>query len=612
MLSQRMSIAASSHRCDERLQYVDTIHTPRGGRGMTTNLSLATEADSAVSGSRPVAAFAWLAARTREWGILAAVCLAGVALVGRGIANEGGVSLDGDMPHYLLNGAFLHDFLTDLPLRAPLEYAEHYYVRYPAMTLGHHPVVPALAELPFFAVFGISVFAARLATLATFLLLLVFWFKLLREIYDTPTALFASILFISSPGVVPLFQVALSEPYVLSLIVLSVYFMHRYCVLERTRDLVAFSVCVVGSVYAKQLAVFMFPLYAFQFLRAFGLRGLLRRSTLFTIAAIGGCLVPLVAVTMKYSHWNVRVITEFVHLQDRTSAAVSFQFARWLWGGQFGMSWPLLVLAGIALIAALFRRDRRALLFAVWASSVYLGVIAVGVPNDRFGCYWLLPFCALAATALQVSATPFKRTVLVIALAATGGYQLWAGIRSAHVPVIAGLRPAGATGYEEAAQYVTEHPLGDTVLYSAAVDTGYFVFFVRKHDHDRKAIVLRADKVLTTSLMAIPDYQRRISRRDEILPMMRRLGVGYVVIEDRLYADGPLRWLQQTLDTPDFELKRRIPIASTDLRLRDATLSIFEFRQRTPAEVDAKVSIGVPLMNGGIEVRLADLTRRDR
>jgi len=543
---------------------------------------------------------------------LVAVCLLGVALVSRGIRDEGAGSLDGDMPRYLMNGAFLYDLIGDAPVRAPLAYAQQYYARYPALSLGHHPFMPALAEAPFFFIFGVSVFSARLTTVCAFALLLVFWFRLIREIYDAPTAMFASLLLISTPGMIPLFQVVLSEPYTLCLIVLSAYFMHRYCVTERTGAAIAFAICVVLSAYAKQLAVFIFPVYLFQFVSAFGVRRLFRRSTLVTIAVIGCCLLPLVPLTLKYSHWNVKIVTQFVIPGDRTSRERLLRFARGFWAGQFRLSVPVVVLSGIALTGAALSKDRRILLFAIWAASVFVGLMLLGMPKSRFSCYWLPAFCALAASTVQLRSAPRWRAAWALILIATVGYQFWIGTRDAATLTAGEIRPAGATGYEEAARYVSDYRQGDTVLYSAAIDTGYFVFFVRKNDPEHKMIVLRADKILTTSLMGNANFKREINERAEILPLLQRYGVGYVVIEDHPYPDGPLRWLQQIVESESFELRRRIPIESSDLRLKHATLSIYEYKGRVPAARDAALSLGVPLMNGIIHVPLADLIEGPR
>ena len=572
-----------------------------------TSTAVATE--SAV-GQLSAPAVVRLVSPLKRHAALIGICVLGVALAARGITNESAVSLEGDMPHYLLNGLFLHDLVRDTPFRAPLQYAQRYYAQYPALTLGHHPFVPAIAEVPFFFLFGVSTFSARLTTLCAFVVLLGCGFGLIRRTYDATTATLASLLLISSAGIVPLFQVVLSEPSTLCLIAASAYLLHRYGESERPWFAVGFAICAVLSVYAKQLAVFMFPVYLFQFVSAFGVRRLFRRSTIVTSMLMAICILPLVPLTLKYSHWNVTIVSQFVQLDDRTSGSTALVFVRWLWGGQFRVSIPVLVLAGVALVAAALRRDRRILLFGVWGLSAYVGLFLMGVMNDRFFCYWVPPFCALAAAAVQIGKSRLGRLAWTTVVLVVAGYQFAAAAEDAQKPVSGGVRPAGAQGYEAAARYVTENPRGDTILYSAAVDTGYFVFFVRKADSGRQRLVLRADKILTTSRMRIADFERRIGRPDEILPILRRYGVGYVVLEDRAYPDGPLRWLQEIVRTEDFVLRRRIPIASSDLRLTAATLSIYEFQHATHADASATLDIGVPLMNGAVAVRLADLIRR--
>jgi len=540
-----------------------------------------------------------------ERGALAAVCLLGLLLASRGVTNEAAVSLDGDMPHYLLNGAFFHDLLHDTPLRAPLAYARHYYARYPALTLGHHPFLPAIAQVPAFFVFGISVFSARLTTVCALVLAIAFWFKLNREIYDLPTAVLATLLFVSTPGMIGLFQVVLSEPFTLCWIILSVYFMHRYCVSERPAFAWAFCVAVVFSTYAKHLALFLFPVYLFQFVSAFGVRRLFRRSTLLAIAVMAAALLPLVPLTLKYSQWNITIVTQIGKPARRATSGNFWRFAQGLWTGTFRASLPVLALTLVSLGSAVMRRDRRVLLFVVWVLSVYAGLFLVGIRNDRFFVYWIPAFCALAASATQLGSAMVPRTIGTLLVTAAVGYQFWAGVpANMHTRAFG---PAGAAGYEEAARYVVANRRGDTVLYSAAVDTGYFVFFARKHDVKREMIILRADKMLTTSRGGSLDFERRVTRREEILPLLREYGVGHVVIEDTTYPAGPLRWLQDIVRTGDFELKERIPLVSNDRRLTDATLSVYAYNGTVPALRSATLSINVPLMNDRIQVRLGDL-----
>ena len=54
--------------------------------------------------------------------------------------SEGTISLNGDMPRYLMNGVYVLDLVRDRPfssLDTLIEYTELYYGRYPALSLGH-------------------------------------------------------------------------------------------------------------------------------------------------------------------------------------------------------------------------------------------------------------------------------------------------------------------------------------------------------------------------------------------------------------------------------------------------------------------------------------------
>ena len=88
-----------------------------------------------------------------------------LVLATKGIRDEGTVSLQGDMPRYLMNGVYFYDLIKDFPLTHPMKYTYQYFARYPALSLGHHPLLLSIAEVPFYAVFGISVFSGRLTIL---------------------------------------------------------------------------------------------------------------------------------------------------------------------------------------------------------------------------------------------------------------------------------------------------------------------------------------------------------------------------------------------------------------------------------------------------------------
>ena len=68
------------------------------------------------------------------------------------MTNEASVMLSGDMARYAMNGVFMRDLIADGGAWTAGDlktYAERYYARYPALSLGHHPPLVSAAVVPF-------------------------------------------------------------------------------------------------------------------------------------------------------------------------------------------------------------------------------------------------------------------------------------------------------------------------------------------------------------------------------------------------------------------------------------------------------------------------------
>ena len=170
--------------------------------------------------------------------------------------------------------------------------------------------------------------------------------------------------------------------------------------------------------------------------------------------------------------------------------------------------------------------------------------------------------------------------------------------------------PTYADGYEQAARYVVENRKGESVLFSSKVDTGYFIFFTRKHNPDKDLIVLRADKVLVTNEMS-HIVEERITKREEIYAILKDYGIGYVVIEDKEYESPPLEWLREEAKSDNFILRKRIPMRSNNYKLQDVALAIYEYKGYTPPKHGKILHMNIPLMGDSITVKFDDLLNKD-
>ncbi len=534
--------------------------------------------------------------------LLACVALA-LFLGGVGFGDEAYVSLQGDMPRHLMNGVFFRDALYDFPFGSvgeAAEYARHYYARYPALSIGHHPLLIPLAEAPFYALFGVSVTTARAVSLAFFVIGVVYLFKLVAEWFDEWAAAAAAAVFASSMTLVDLAQSVMTETPAVALLVAAAYYCHRFTVTLRPGAILAATLLAAGSVWAKQLAVVALPALIVHVWWRVGWRRLLRRDVIGATLLSALVVAPLVPITLMLSPFNVGhamgAASTFGE-EGRLAQTVALLSRAFL--AHFTPA--VLVVCAAGFLALVIRRHPLALTAFAWVlcTAAFVGVVGNQDPV-RYSIYWV-PILAVCFGALGSRAVGLPPAVVGLVLVAALGTQVATSAR---------IRQPGADGYEQAAQYVVANPRGSTVMFAGDVDTGFFTFFVRKHDPARTAIVLRADKLLTTSMMDRVATEDRISDPAEIADIVRRFGVGYVVVEDRRSASTVQNWLLDDLTSARYLERLRLPTRSTDPRLRTASVIVYEVVGATTAAADARLDIRLPLVAQQIDIPLSDLIAR--
>ena len=378
----------------------------------------------------------------------------------------------------------------------------------------------------------------------------------------------------------------------IALVLASMNALTRFRESGRTRDYLLFVALAVLSLTSKQLAIFMFPAYGMVLLSGGGYSRFARRDLMaWTLA--GALLVVSIAIaTLVLSPFNVAAV------RWAFSQGVGIRGWRAIGAGIIGgQLTPVLVLATIAgLVTAVIRRDRRIRTSAYWALSVLAGVMFVtgAIEPARYSILAVPAYCIFAASLASVGMPRRVRWTATAMLLIVVLFQLSAGKR---------IYPVSATAYEEAARFVLADDSSDshpTTLYSPVADTGYFIFFVRKHDLARRLVVLRSDKILTTSLMGKLSVEDRIQRPDEIYPLLSRYGTKFIVIEDRPTGSVVLDWLRTEVKGPRFVERLRIPFGGE-------ALVVYEYKNATPPDPDAEIDLKIPLVGREIRVRLADL-----
>jgi hypothetical protein len=538
--------------------------------------------------------------RTLARGLIAAALLVALFTGARGIRDEGALVPQGDMPRYLMDGVFLYDFLgsgVGWTFGSAITYAEHYYAQYPALSIGHHPPLLPISLIPFYAIFGVSIFAARLAILAFFALSVVLLYTLVGRVYDQQTAGWACLLFASNPMIGRYAQRVFSELPTIALVLAALNALVWFCDSGRFGYYVLFLVLAVASLTSRQLAIFMWPAYVAILATRGGWSRVVRRDVLtITLAGIA-VVIPIAAALLLASPFNVAVVRNVITagppLLSRLGLIDPIVRAQLL------PALGLVTAAGLA--AALATRDRRIMPGVYWILSVLVCVMLITGPvePDRYSIMALPAYCLCAGSLICVAQSPAWRRTAAAALTVAVAWQLWS---------VGGARPARRGGYEEAARFVLAAAAvqpAPTVLYSAALDTGAFVFFVRKHDPARRLVVLRADKLFTTSLMGQLSVEDRISSPQEIYAALDRYGTRFIVIEDVPTGSRVLDWLRDELKGDRFIERRRIaddPSGTSPSRL---TLAVYEYRGARPPDPHAEIDLKIPLVGREVRVPLS-------
>ncbi len=507
----------------------------------------------------------------------------------------GGDMWHSDASRHAMNGIFIMDLLEDMPLKHLYDYSVKYYARYPALSLPFHPPFFPLVQAIFFMAFGVSLATARALVLAFVLLAVTIWYKLVSSIYDRETGFYSALFMIATPGFLLWSNEVMLEMPALALIILSVYFFHRYFELNRKRCYLYLVLSVAAAAMTKQTALFVLPLFL-SYILAKGLhRRLMEREAVLSSGILLLALAALFAVTFEYSKEAINHALDSFdrwHGYSRVSwENLSFYLKR----SPHVMGWTVALLAAAYMTScALRRRFERDLLFLLWALWWYVTFSIFAAKDPRYMTFCIPPLCLFATLSLRSIKLQFKGVRLsTAALAVVNLYAL----------SLSYLRPISyISGYEEAAKYVVENTYAPAVVAFSGYHNGNFIFHVRRHDAERRLIVLRGDKIVPFhELVKLP--AGKADRK--MLQLLQEFGAKYVVVESRARGDSPdIAVLHRSLPLGGFVLRKKIKLETNLRAFEGVSLHIYEYckeprlrRQTIDFQLRGLGEISVPIQS---------------
>lgn len=505
----------------------------------------------------------------RRWTAIAATAFALGAVILFFSAPHNGEFWWSDAPRHALNGVFLGDLVSAWP-SDPKAWAIDYYVKHPALTILFYPPLFYLLSAPFFLLFGVShATALAVVELHYFALSLAIFF-LTRRWVGPIAAIALGLSIMAAPGVALWGRQVMLEVPSLAFLTWSMVAFTRYLASKRDVLLYAAVVLLLAAVYTKINAAFVLPAFALALLTERGKDVFFDKRMWISLILLLIGLVPIAVLTLKFGGANVQSV---VGVSDSRVSRASI--AGWVWyAAQLPqlIGWPLLLLAIVTPLAALFRPGAlklsraQAVLLGVWFVSGYLALSLIDLKEARHAVLIVPPLLISAGLATTMFGRAWWSQLAFLALVlGTGAYTFAA----APVPSVA--------GYRDAAKWVAGHaPPNAIVLFSGKRD-GSFIFNLRTFANRTDISTIRVDKLLlTVSVRRTLGVAQRPLSEAQIAHMLDEDGVQYVIAQDDFWTDIPvMARFQNVLKSPHFIKLTAIPVIA-NVPSEDKAISIYK------------------------------------
>ena len=538
--------------------------------------------------------------------LAAVVVILGVAVLmaGPGIAT-GGLGWS-DAPNHVFDGIFVLEFIKDWPLGHAREWAEQFYLRFPALGIFvYYPPGFAAIEAAIFAIVGVNIFSARLAILCFAAGAAWMMYFLGRRWFDRPTGLLSALLLLTCPhGFLWMNDVMLEWPAMFWMLA-STYCYQRFLDLPRARWAAGLAAVLVMAFMTKQTTGFILPV-------------IVTHAAIISLQKSAGAQIrarlrsPAFVLSLGLA---VAIIIAYVVASRRLTALPSqllqISFDPFFYARHFPeiIGWPLLPVAVLGLLTLFFRRGRGVSLFVLLWFFAWLGFSsAISAKEPRYFFFALAPIAIVAVRFLLGNA--FERPLSWrrdrARLALLGTLVLIQAVQARLMDT--GPLPK----YDGPVRELAGRQDADLVLVDAVRD-GQFVFDVYQDKQARdRLITLRASKVLfARAARERYSYQQFVHSSDDILAILNKYSIRYIVIESAyprtLYmdADPPPRKMLRELLTSDTRFRRIYawPLTCGDPVWNGIELCLYEYTA-CPPRTSKFINLSFPAMGRDVTIQL--------
>lgn len=498
---------------------------------------------------------------------------------------------NGDANRHVMTSVFFRDFLNDLPLASPKQYAEEYYRQYPALGLMIWPPLFHGITGTLMLIFGTAVWVARGVVFSSFAVAAVCLYRICRRRVSADEAAIATLIFATLPLVFQYSRYVMLEMTTLALCMICFDRFDmwlradpdRFSQKDRSsRNLYAAAVAAALAALTRFDAVLLLPALLLAAALQKQIPRLWNRHVAF--AAVIALIIagPVYAVI-----WQEAGDLHMRQAVESVGGESSRFFSEGCWWyypaaipDQTGKLLPPFLIAGLCLALVRYRRESAffaAMLLAVWLTFTPLAELRV-----RHTIYWLPAvawFAMIGARALiQLSVrerSSFRPAVTALVWAALLTGTTWSALQQ---PVYV------LSGYQKAAGTVLHRTVPHDVVLVDAWWDGNFTYHLRHLDPSRTRHVVRGDALLY-DFVNVPsvDFQSHVETDEDILRAVQNSKAACIVFEDPQpveHIEISEQFHRLVLSQPDlFPPVETIPVKVRFPQAHDFQLRVFDINR---------------------------------